>query len=492
MTFLFVYPNEYRAQTPQMGIVQLGSLLLDNGYDAKVADLTFSAPERYSDELMATIERVRPEVIGFSMRTQELPLVSRLTDEIRKRFKIPLIVGGPAATFEPASVAPYFDYGVIGDGEGATLDIARAIADGRPDRIREFDNVFFLDNGHLHKNKLRPLYDLEQSPMPRFELFDERHYTQHYLLNIVPGAKVGATFEGSRGCPYQCTYCSNSALMVINKEGGKWRREKSGARLRREIDLFRSKYDLDMMYFVDEVIMTTDDRTAELREHLADLKTPFIFMERPELIREKRVKDMAAAGAYSVSIGVESGDQEFRTELLKRRMDDEKIVAAYRLMQQNGIKTHAFIMMGLPEQTPRIMAETVRLLHTLQPDTAQATTFFPLPGTVLYDKVRSEGLYDGKSFPSNYYSMSVLAYSLRRKLAIADYATIVNMGFWRADKGNYGRVMTWLCLHIPLFSLAIYYPSVLWKSMRRVGLKQTWYRIKRQLSRATATEVTAT
>jgi hypothetical protein len=88
--------------------------------------------------------------------------------------------------------------------------------------------------------------------------------------------------------------------------------------------------------------MTSDQRTADLPQHLHDLRVPFTFMERPELFRESRVRDMKSAGALWCSLGVENGNHEFRKALLKRTMSGDSIRQAFLTIHKYGIKTHAF------------------------------------------------------------------------------------------------------------------------------------------------------
>ncbi|HAT49654.1 MAG: B12-binding domain-containing radical SAM protein [Nitrospirae bacterium] len=477
MRFMFVYPNITRPKTPQMGILALGSHLLHHGVDVRVCDLTFHEAGQWAGYVMAEMERWQPDIIGISLRTLEFSATLPVLEALRKnKGNRLLLAGGPHATFVPQELAPLVDYGVMGDGEDACLAVARAMAQGAPERIRDLPNIFFQYGSELVKNPVGPLFDLSNSPAPRYELFDARHYTQHCFLRLVPQAGVCGVFEGSRGCPYLCTYCSNSALMDLSKGAGKWRREKSGSQLRREMDLFRSAYGMDMMYLVDEVVMTTDHRTDELREHLHDLKTPFVFMERPELIRENRVRDLKEAGAYSCSIGIESGNEAFRRTILKRNMPDQKILDSYRLMQQHGIRTHAFVMMGMPEQSELVMRDSIRLLQTIQPDSAQATTFYPLPATELYTKVLAMDLFDPKIRPSNYYSLSSLNYPLSHKRKIAMYADMVNLELWRDSPVR--RLAVRICMILPrVFGLVRWYMTsprgyVRYQSIRRMSAKQ--------------------
>jgi anaerobic magnesium-protoporphyrin IX monomethyl ester cyclase len=477
MHFMLVYPNTSKTRHPQSGLLTLGSYLIEQGVDSSICDLTFTEEERYSQETLGYIQKHKPDIIGVSLRTLEFDQSRKMLQEIRRQHPdILLVAGGPHPTYAPKEVASYVDYGVIGDGEEACLDMARLVAEGRRELIADLPNLFSLQNGELVSNPARPLFNLANSPMPRFELFDERHYTDHCFLRLVPDAKVCGVFEGSRGCPYTCTYCSNSSLMEMSRDAGKWRREKKPQQLRGEIDHFKSLYGLDMIYFVDEVIMTSDGRTQELKENLHSLKTPFVFMERPELIRESRVRDMKEAGAYSCSIGIESGGEEFRKSLLKRNMPDKKIKESYELMHKVGIRTHAFIMMGMPDQDDSVMQESIKLLQEIQPHSAQATTFYPLPATELYNLALERGLFDPTVRPSNYYTLSSLRFSLPHKRKIQMYAQMVNLELWR--KTPIRRLTVWLCVRIPaLFPLVDRYMNsptgyVRYRSIRNMTAKQ--------------------
>lgn len=486
MRFMFIYPNITRPKTPQMGILALGSHLSHHGVDVRVCDLTFVETDRWVTHVLEEINHWHPDIIGISLRTLEffsaLPILETLKHNKGNSL---LIAGGPHATFVPQELAHLVDFGVIGDGEEPCLAIAQAMSQGKPELIRDLPNIFFQNHDKLVKNPVGPLFDLAHAPVPRYELFDERHYTQHCFLRLVPEAQVCGVFEGSRGCPYLCTYCSNAALMELNKGAGKWRREKSGAQLRREIDLFRSRYGMDMMYFVDEVVMTSDKRTTELRDHLHDVKIPFIFMERPELIRENRVRDLKEAGAYSCSIGIESGDEQFRREILKRNMPDEKIINSYKMMDEYGIRTHAFVMMGMPKQSETVMRESIRLLQTIQPSSAQATTFYPLPATELYGRVLEMGLFDPKVRPSNYYSLSALNYSDTHKQTVAMYADMVNLEMWRATPIR--RLTVRLCMALPrAFGLVRWYMTsprgyVRYQSIRKMSTRQFFRKLWKKM-----------
>ena len=479
MKVLLVYPNVSFVMTPQMGLLSLGSFLLHKGVETKICDLSFTPRNRFADGLISDIKKWDPDIVAISCRTMENSMVTSLCKEVKARYpnKI-LVAGGPHATFCTEIVAPLVDYVVMGEGELALYDIVKAVADGRIEEISDIQNVACVKNSEIIKNTLRPLMDISTQPMPVWTLFDERHYTKHCCLVIKPGTKVCGTFEGSRGCPFNCTYCSNEKMMELYRGLGVWRREKPAAQIKAEIVDFNSRYNNDLIYFVDEVIMTTDQRTRELRDQFEELHIPFVFMDRPELINEERVVNLGKAGAYSCSIGIESANEQYRKEYLKRSMKDDTILEAYQLMKTHGILTHSFIMLGIPGQTPKIMKETYEMIKQLQPDSAQATTFFPLPGTSLEQYCKEHDLMPD-IIPSSYYNESLLKYDKKLKKWIGIYTNLINIGAWR--KSFFNRIIegigTFSPSMLPLLKNGISFWRVFQNNGFRTALKKVCDRL---------------
>ncbi|MEE9604556.1 MAG: radical SAM protein [Candidatus Scalindua sp.] len=465
MKVLLVYPNISASMTPQIGLLSLGSYLIKSGIEIKICDLTFSPLWKYANTLHLEIENWKPDVIAISCRTMGYPVSLELCKMVKSKHPNRLLIaGGPHMTFRPEDLVGIVDYGVIGEGEGPLLDLTTALANGRRRDIQEIPNIIFQRNGEVIQNPLRPLLDLSTLPMPMWSLFDERHYLQHFLLNDKPDAKICGSFEGSRGCPFTCSYCSNETLKSMYRGKGKWRREKPASTIRKEILEFKSQYGLDLIYFVDEVVMTTDKRTSEIRENLHDLKVPFVFMERPEFINEKRVIDMRQAGAYSCSIGVESGNETLRKERLRRSMSDEEIYESFHLMKDHGIQTHTFTMFGMPGETKEMMKMTYELLKNIQPDSAQATTFYPLPGTSLEKYCKKHNYFTERTFATSYYSKSYLKFDADIKLSIERYCNLINIGTWRSTLKM--KIIEYLGLRSILFirlmfNIKIVYDSIL-------------------------------
>lgn len=405
---LFVYPNVQRVHTPQLGLASLSACVKRIGGTTALFDITDLAPGAEVAAFEAALAAEQPDLVGFSVRSNEWVLTREMIDVCR-RHRVRTVVGGPHATYASEDAITAADWIVVGEGEGAMMDLVRALATGGD--VSAIANVWTRRGDAVTRNaKRRLIENLDDVPLPDWRLFGESHYRESYMRHVRPGTQIVAAIEGSRGCPFTCTYCSNERLMREYHGHGTWRREKSPARMVAELEAFRAEYGrIDFVYWVDEIWLTRVARLAEFRDrYKASIGAAFSIMERPECVTEEKIAIIADAGLYSIAIGLETGDDELRTRLLDRRTARDVLVRAFTLPKRHGVKVHAFTMLGLPGQDERSMLETWRFLREAMPTSAQFSIFYPLRGTKLYDQTVAAGLYDPSNDMTDYYSGSPL------------------------------------------------------------------------------------
>ncbi len=405
---LFVYPNVQRVRTPQLGIAVLSSCVKAIGGETRLFDVTTLARGTEVQAFKDAVAEWRPNLLAYSVRSNEWPLTLELLAAGRA-LGVPQIIGGPHPTHAPEETIPHVDALVIGEGEGAMMDIVRHLA--TRSSLAGIPNTWVNTPDGVVKTAKRDLIaDLDAVPLPDWGLFGQTHYRQSYISRIMGGVEVVAAIEGSRGCPFTCSYCSNEALMGQYAGQGKWRREKSPERIVEELEAFRAQWGrLDFVYWVDEIWMTGLDRLKRFRDlYKPQIGAPFSIMERPECITEEKVRVSADAGLRFIAIGLESGDEDLRTGLLNRRTRLETLEQAFLLPKKHGIKVHAFTMVGLPGQDVRSMLKTWRFMRRVRPNSAQFTVFYPLKGTRLYHQTVATGMYRPSEMGEDYYHGSVL------------------------------------------------------------------------------------
>jgi len=298
MKILFVYPNIQRgARTPQLGICSLSAVLKLHGHECDLYDTTLVESGQEQTTFVQKLEDFQPHLVAFSIRSNEVRMVRLLKELIPEGITV--VAGGYHATVATQEMMETFDIAVQGEGEYALLELVEKLEKG--ESLKDVQNVWVRENGVVHKNSLRALVDLDDLPFPDWQIFDEEHFTSHYLKGgVARGANIVGTFEGSRGCIFTCTYCSSPHLM--NMYGGRsWRREKSPERMAEEVHTLKKLLGrLDYIYFVDEIFLTQRPRLERFRDIFSSqVNIPFTFMERPELITEEKMKLISEAGLRS-------------------------------------------------------------------------------------------------------------------------------------------------------------------------------------------------
>ena len=403
MRILFVYPNVTRQRAPQLGIAMISAIAKELGHQIDIFDLTIIPEGKEILSFKAILSNFKPDILAISSRSNEWTFVKKLcrSANIGNMIKI---FGGPHPTVSPEDAIAIADIVVIGEGEEIFSEILKKLE--KKEDLTQIPGCWVKKDGKIFKNPMRKLIsNLDTLPLPNWKFFNNIHYYNNYHISEIRGAKVIGTFEGSRGCPYNCSYCTNAYMQSLYKNGGSWRREKSPERLIEEIKLFRAQYGLDGVFFIDDIVLTKKEKLRRFRDlYRSKIKVPIIFLERPENMTDEKVHIIKEANAFYVSIGIESGDENLRRNLLNRHHSQETIIAAFKTAQKYGLKTTAFTMIGFPGQDYRSIHKTYYILKKAKPDLVQTTIFYPLKRTKLYDMMVQEGLFDPNTeMPIGYY-----------------------------------------------------------------------------------------
>jgi radical SAM superfamily enzyme YgiQ (UPF0313 family) len=370
-----------------LGILYISAWLQKHEYDNEIFDSTF----QNFDKQKVFLREFKPDVIGLYTNLMTKLNVLRLiqfvrSEEALKHTKI--VLGGPEVRNHVKNFLTHgADYIVLGEGEETMLELVQYI-DGKTSKsIHEIEGVSFLDeHQEVVQNKERAkLKELSDLPFPNrskvnlqlyFDAWKQKHGTSAISINTM------------RGCPYSCKWCSRAVY-------GQSYRRRSAKNVVDEIEWIQSNYEVDSIWFVDDVFTVSHKWLSEFNEELLsrNIKMPYECITRADRMNEEVIKELKSSGCFRVWIGAESGSQKV-IDLMDRRVDVNQVRDMIKLAQSNGIQAGTFIMVGYPGETEEDIFETVHHLKTSNPDIFTITVAYPIKGTPLYQEVEDRFIED--------------------------------------------------------------------------------------------------
>lgn len=322
-----------------------------------------------------------------------------------------ILLGGPHATFFPEVIdAAPFDGVCIGEAEESLPELLDASRGGLEEAPAGWWIRRDRGRGPVVKGPLRPPpQDLDALPPPAFDLYYDADPRYRRLPIRV--------FLASRGCPHGCTYCFNRTLNARSRGRGPKVRCHDPDRVADDIERVVARWGGRLVWFLDANFAARRPwLEAFLGVYRRRIGLPFFCKLRPERASAETARLLAAAGCTAVGVGIESGSERIRREVLGRRVTDGAILEGCRQLKARGIRILAFNMLGIPGETFDEALRTVALNVACRVDYGGATIFQPYPATVLGEEAVRQGLFHGDfdRLGYSYFDASPLAYPSRR------------------------------------------------------------------------------
>ena len=402
MKVCFVYPDvggveHYGARKYYHGLGYISGVLKAAGHETALIYL-LSEPSR--EAFLEEIAGHDPDVVAFSSTTHQHPAVEQCARWIKEvqpaRF---LLSGGTHPTLAPEAVAASsaLDAICVGEGEMATLDLVERLQAG--ESIVDVPNLWVRQGDEWVRNPARPLIEsLDDLPFADRDLFD---YDQILARN-----DGWVDLMAGRGCPYDCSYCCNPGLKARYQGLGRYVRFRSVDNLMQEIEELAGRYPIRTLNFQDDTFTLNRKWALTFCEaYAARFEFPFWINTRVERVLddEELVAALARAHCRGVRIGLESGNENLRKEILKRGMSNDDIRKAVKLLRRRGLQVSTCNMIGIPGETPEMIDETIQLNRELAPDSLQFSVFYPYPMTELHDVAVEQGLVQADHAVTGYY-----------------------------------------------------------------------------------------
>jgi len=219
--------------------------------------------------------------------------------------------------------------------------------------------------------------------VPNWKLFDERHFYKPFCGKVYRYGHV----EFSRGCPHKCSYCANEKLQELYKGKGKYFRRKSIEHIIEELEYLKSAHNLEIVKFWDEEFLLLSEKELEkLSSGYKKINLPFLICARLDSVTERKARLLKEMGCVNVSVGIESGSEALRKNVLNRHMSNDQIKRGIAILNKYNIRTSTLNMIGIPFETRKNVFETIELNRTTKAKNSSIMILQPWDGTKIRER----------------------------------------------------------------------------------------------------------
>ncbi|MBA3047747.1 B12-binding domain-containing radical SAM protein [Patescibacteria group bacterium] len=371
--------------------------LLDLNTEAyKIAKNNLNATNIQKDLMSIVLEKLQSptDIVGISaLFNNSYEYLKELTYTIKKAPMPPLcIVGGGLASNLYQRVLndfPLIDGVCFAEGEIPLIDLINS--DNFPHLLNEHPS--WITKETLKDGKIpRASYveNLDNIPMSDYSLVDLNNYNGRSLDKQYcnQNNKREISIHTSRGCPFNCVFCANSSVH------GKMIRYMSEKRVISEVDNMINNFGMNVLLIEDDHFLSNKKRAARI---LAELNRRNIRIEFPNgiavhAIDEEIGKLLKEAGVTTVQLAVESCSDYVLEKIINKPHRVFQIRKTTKILKENGIFVHAFIVLGLPNEMDEHRKESLEIIKEIGFDWVYFFIAAPIAGSRLY-KVCVENNY---------------------------------------------------------------------------------------------------
>ena len=369
----------YNAIEP-LGLLYLAGLIRDEDWECQIVLV-------HGDDFQPVYDIVqswKPDVVGFQVWTGYHKAAFAACDTVKK-MGVPVVIGGPHATYFYDACAGHATWVVRGGGFGLLRKLLHGeLPPGSHFDVRGREEVF---------------------PLPDRSLL--------YRFSPEHGQSPIKSIFGSVGCPMFCTYCY--APSFNDMHGGFKLVVRDPRHIVEEAKAILKHWPLSMVYFQDDIFGFNKEWLAKLsalwREEVG---VPFHCQIRLELTRgdegSRRLDLFRDAGCTGITVAIESGDAFIRDHVLFRHMPEELIIEGCRKILDRGMTLRTEQILAVPFSNAESDLSTLRLNAVIRPTMAWTSILAPYAGTDMGTIVHRLGMYGGNNddLAESFFDSSVL------------------------------------------------------------------------------------
>jgi len=395
-----------------------------------------------NQQIAEKLNRFSPDVVGieipFSGWSRTAFSVASMVKSVDKDIVVFLDGQHPSAMPNECLTRRDVDFVIIGERENTVLELVNDL-ERRTEDFAGVKGLGFVKNGKTVITEQRPpIEDLDSLPFPARHLLPNEVYNAVVKELPLRGEirKPWTIMITSRGCPYNCVFCSNCTVW-----GKRWR-SRSPANVVDELEDVVKRFGVEQIDFYDDNMTLDRKRMATICDLIVerDLRVEWFTPNgiRADTLDETLLRKMKRSGCKKIRLAPESGVQRVVNEIIKKNLDLKAVEQAVISSKKVGIGVGCFFVIGLIGETKDDIEETIRYAHKLRKLGADSFIFSiaaPVHGTELYNQAKKLGfLKEGfceDSLASAEPSIATPEFSAEELQELCMRANLVNPTFTR-------------------------------------------------------------
>ena len=362
------------------------------------------------DDFKKVVESFNPDIIFWSALSSHIHgegeyvniqygdlLVGKINTTAKR------IAGGLQPTADPEGAVSRFsniDFFIRGESELVLAEIAEKI--DRDENITDVDGLIWKKDNKIQINHPQKIIsNMDQIGSYDYSVFEDKVFFRPYNGKVLRAVD----YELSRGCAYACSYCVETTIQsyygftdITNsgtlKNASAYLRNKSAKRIFEEIKTLNQEFNIEFFRCQDTNFLTIDRKMLEELSELINKSGLEIFLyieTRPEGINKLSIELLKKLRVDGVGMGIEVSSESFRKDHLNRFPAQKKIIDAFSLLKNAGIKRTSYNIIGLPNETEDMIIDTIKFNTILEPDNITVAFFSPYLGTNLHEESKNIG-----------------------------------------------------------------------------------------------------
>jgi radical SAM superfamily enzyme YgiQ (UPF0313 family) len=309
------------------------------------------------------------DIFLYTLTTLDFNEAERLVQKLRDIYPIAKhISGGPHITLFPQDGERVFDAIALGEGENSIIEL--------------FNDIFNSELKPIYRQG--PLSDLQTIPIPSRKWLPKSSVVIQGLLNKEYLKHNGTSTLFSRGCPFDCHFCSN-----LEKGSVRYMPYET---ITQEIEYLKREYGVNALALKDDNGIPVGRRFARpWLEAIGKTDIKWRGQSRATGVTEDMVKLAKDSGCVEIAVGLETITPK-SMDILNKPLNLTEAKKYLLTLQKHGIGIRIHIIVGLPGEPENVVDSTLKFCDEFGVNSVLLSLLTPLPGTAMYNNPSSFGM----------------------------------------------------------------------------------------------------